>query len=220
MWCGWCCCLCSSRAAARNACGCSKCSGISTTVISCSICARLYCAIAVPCPRAAAASSAAAAAPSAAAADASVSTDGRAAGGSAWQLPPGNARDAAAAREALHEKLLPLAVGLYRAERLPAALQQYKAAVGEEVKAGVRDAVQQVLPVLLAACGEQQHAGQAGSETQLADQLQVGGTMAPAGNCCCCCTAASLEGVGSADDVTCQQQNSGGIIAANCWLRC
>uniref|UniRef100_A0A383V506 Vacuolar protein sorting-associated protein 54 n=1 Tax=Tetradesmus obliquus TaxID=3088 RepID=A0A383V506_TETOB len=105
--------------------------------------------------------------------DASVSTDGRAAGGSAWQLPPGNARDAAAAREALHEKLLPLAVGLYRAERLPAALQQYKAAVGEEVKAGVRDAVQQVLPVLLAACGEQQHAGQAGSETQLADQLQL-----------------------------------------------
>jgi hypothetical protein len=42
------------------------------------------------------------------------------------------------------------------------------------MKAAVRDAVQQVLPVLLVACGEQQHAGHAGSETQLADQLQVG----------------------------------------------
>jgi hypothetical protein len=103
-----------------------------------------------------------------------VSTDGRAAAGFAWQLPPSSVRDAAAAREQLHEKLLPLAVGLYRAERLPAALQQYKANVGDEVKAAVRDAVQQVLPVLLMACGEQQHAGHAGSETQLADQLQVG----------------------------------------------
>jgi hypothetical protein len=89
-------------------------------------------------------------------------------------------RDAAAAREQLHEKLLPLAVGLYRAERLPAALQQYKAAVGDEVKGAVRDAVQQVLPVLLVAAGEQQQQqlGQAGSETQLADQLQVGGCSA------------------------------------------
>lgn len=82
--------------------------------------------------------------------------------------------DAIAAREQLQEKLLPLAVGLYRAERLQAALQQYKADVGDEVKAAVRDAVQQVLPVLLVACGEQQHVGHGGSDTQLADQLQVG----------------------------------------------
>ncbi|KAF6266668.1 Vps54-like protein-domain-containing protein [Scenedesmus sp. NREL 46B-D3] len=107
------------------------------------------------------------------AAYASASADGRAAAGGAWQLPPGSVHDAVAAREQLQEKLLPLAVGLYRAERLQAALQQYKADVGDEVKAAVRDAVQQVLPVLLVACGEQHHVGHGGSDTQLADQLQL-----------------------------------------------
>lgn len=68
--------------------------------------------------------------------------------------------------------MLPLAVGLYRSDRLGSTLQQYKASVGDEVKAGVRDAVQQVLPVLLASTGDmtQQHAG---TETQLGEQLQV-----------------------------------------------
>jgi hypothetical protein len=98
-----------------------------------------------------------------------------------WTLfPPSSTSQAAAAEEQLQEKLLPLAVGLYRSEGLYAILQQYKANAGEEVKAAVRDVVQAVLPVLLAAAGDSLAVGQAGGpgagrEGQAWEQLQVRG---------------------------------------------
>jgi hypothetical protein len=110
-------------------------------------------------------------------ADASISPDGVMAAADTWCLtdPAAEAAAAAAADEQLTEKLLPLAVGLYRSEALSPTLQQYKSNAGEEVKDGVREVVQQVLPVLLAACGDslppQQGYGAGGGEAW--DQLQV-----------------------------------------------
>lgn len=72
---------------------------------------------------------------------------------SVWHLTD-PAATAAAADEQLTEKLLPLAVGLYRSEALAPTLQQYKCNAGEEVKEAVREVVQQVLPVLLSSCGD------------------------------------------------------------------
>lgn len=110
-------------------------------------------------------------------ADASVAADGAA---SLWQLPGAPEPDVdgsgAASLEQLQERLLPLALGLYRADRLAATLQQYKQSVAEEVKAAVRSAVHSVLPVLLAAGGDvgggQLLVGASSGEAALADQLQ------------------------------------------------
>lgn len=82
----------------------------------------------------------------------------------------------AAAVEQLHDKIMPLAVGLHRCDRLLATLQQYKANVGDEVKGAVRDVVQQVLPLLLSAAGDVSSAApqqQIAAEAQLSEQLQV-----------------------------------------------
>lgn len=111
-------------------------------------------------------------------ADAGISADGLTPG--FWQLPQPAAdnhrtRLPAAVVDQLQDKLLPLVVGLYRCDRLSATLQQYKANVGDEVKSAVRDVVQQVLPVLLAASGDVASGGlqQQYGDAQLADQLQV-----------------------------------------------
>jgi len=80
------------------------------------------------------------------------------------QRPPSSSTAAATQSEAaaaLHEKLLPLALGLHRTDKLAAALQQYKENAAAEVKGAVRDVVQQ-------------RWGGAGTEMQLAEQLQVG----------------------------------------------
>jgi hypothetical protein len=89
----------------------------------------------------------------------------------------GPAAAAAAADEQLTEKLLPLAVGLYRSEALAPTLQQYKGNAGEEVKEAVREVVQQVLPVLLAASVDSLPLqGPSGSgEVYAWEQLQVRG---------------------------------------------
>lgn len=111
--------------------------------------------------------------------DASISPDRSVASPSIWQLPtPSTPHTAAAADEQLQEKLLPLAVGLYRAGALGPTLQQYKANAGEEVKGAVREVVQQVLPVLLSACGDSLpqlwgSGGAGGGEGQAWEQLQV-----------------------------------------------
>jgi hypothetical protein len=88
-------------------------------------------------------------------ADASISPDGTMAAAAVWRLqdPAADAAASAAADEGLQEKLLPLAVGLYRAEALKPALEQYSVNAGDEVKTAEREVVQQVLPVLLSACG-------------------------------------------------------------------
>jgi hypothetical protein len=108
--------------------------------------------------------------------DASVSPDGTMASAGVWHLT-NPAAAAGPADEQLTEKLLPLAVGLYRCEALAPTLQQYKGNAGEEVKEAVREVVQQVLPVLLSACGDSlplQGGGGAG-EVYAWEQLQVGG---------------------------------------------
>ncbi|KIZ01614.1 hypothetical protein MNEG_6350 [Monoraphidium neglectum] len=84
---------------------------------------------------------------------------------------------AAEAAGALHEKLLPLAVGLWRADKLGAAMAQYRDNVAAEVKGAIRDVVQQVVPMLLAAAGGDGGGGGggggSGAEVQLAEQLQA-----------------------------------------------
>lgn len=70
-------------------------------------------------------------------------------------------------------------------------LQQYKVNVGDEVKAAVREAVQQVLPVLLTADGDGSLSAaqqQAASESQMTDQLQV--THSKRFEECCPCNSA------------------------------
>lgn len=110
-------------------------------------------------------------------ADSSISPDGTMAAASTWHLTdPAAAADTAAADEQLTEKLLPLAVGLYRSEALVPTLQQYKSNAGEEVKEAVREVVQQVLPVLLSACGDSlplQGGGARPGEVYAWEQLQV-----------------------------------------------
>lgn len=109
-------------------------------------------------------------------ADASISPDGTRSSSSTWCLPDPQATSSPAAEEGLQDDLLPLAVGLYRSESLGPTLQQYKVNAGEEVKAGVREVVQQVLPVLLAACGAgSSMTAQQGvaSEVHAWEQLQV-----------------------------------------------
>ena len=80
----------------------------------------------------------------------------------------------------LAERLMVLAVGLYRADKLMGAISQWKSGISAEVKAAVRDVVQQVLPVLLAAAdgaapgsAARQGSGQHLAEVQLGEQLQV-----------------------------------------------
>lgn len=112
-----------------------------------------------------------------------MSPDGSVASAATWHLPdssPSTAGAGASADEQLQEKLLPLAVGLYRAGALGPTLQQYKTNAGEEVKGAVREVVQQVLPVLLSACGDglPQQPGPAG-EGQIWEQLQVRRTRGP-----------------------------------------
>jgi hypothetical protein len=104
-------------------------------------------------------------------------------------LNPPSAAARSEAASALHEKLLPLTVGIWRADKLAAALQQYKDNAAAEVKAAVRDVVQQLVPALLAAAAGDDGGGGAGpaagaaggggawsgggpAEVQLADQLQ------------------------------------------------
>ncbi len=83
-----------------------------------------------------------------------------------------------AALEQLHDKLLPLAVGLHKADKLAGAMAQYKDNAAAEVKSAVRDVVQRLLPALLAGSGSgggllDGAVQGAATEAQLADQLQV-----------------------------------------------
>jgi hypothetical protein len=78
---------------------------------------------------------------------------------------------------------MPLAVGLYRADKLTGAIGQWKSSISAEVKGAVRDVVQEVLPILLAAAdgaapgsaGAGYGSGQHMPEVQLGEQLQVRG---------------------------------------------
>jgi hypothetical protein len=56
---------------------------------------------------------------------------------------------AALSSDPLYEKIFPLAVGLYRADKLGSALHQWRGNMGDQVKSSIRDVVQQVLPILL-----------------------------------------------------------------------
>jgi hypothetical protein len=106
----------------------------------------------------------------------------RAGSASASALAPA----AAEAAQTLQEKLLPLAVGLWRAERLGPALAQYRDNAAAEVKGAIRDLAGALAPPLLAVAGSddgggggpQQAWAGAGADAQLAEQLQVGGRAA------------------------------------------
>ncbi|EFJ41568.1 hypothetical protein VOLCADRAFT_107628 [Volvox carteri f. nagariensis] len=59
------------------------------------------------------------------------------------------AAELAAAREQLHDRLLPVVLGLHRCARLEAALRQFAVNRAAEVKAIVREVVERLLPILM-----------------------------------------------------------------------
>ncbi|GIL88845.1 hypothetical protein Vretifemale_16775, partial [Volvox reticuliferus] len=63
------------------------------------------------------------------------------------------AAELAAAREQLHDRLLPVVLGLHRCDRLEAALRQFAVNRAAEVKAIIREVVERLLPVHLQMAG-------------------------------------------------------------------